>query len=163
MEGSLCHPVIEVRVLAIPCWLGKRHVTSKNLRALEAQWVRACRVPAGPNLNRVKRSFGCAQRRALQQGWCIYKGRVLLPQDLRAEAPPSRPMTYTSSQLAQHKPEGRRASVFSWNVGGLTSARYSEFMHWAYEQQFGITMLQGTLWKEESTWTAYGVVHVSSQ
>ena len=57
---------------------------------------------------------------------------------------------------------GKRAAVFSWNTGGLTSPACVEFMHWAHTQQLDIILLQGTLWRDESTWSAYGLHIIQS-
>ena len=130
----LCLLVVEVRVPTFPCRWEVNQATSCFSSKHNGQG-RAGPFGTTPQPV-VKRSLLRARRRAHQHGWCVYKGRTLLP-----------------SQLP---------SIFSWNTGGLTSAGYSAFMHWASDQQLDIIMLQGTLWKEGRTRTAFGYHVVQS-
>ena len=105
-----------------------------------------------------KRGLRRAHHRAQCHGWTTYKGRVLTSQELPHQEGPKAKHEglWTPPPPPRRGREGRRTSIFSWNVGGLTAGEYHEVCTWLAEQQIGIALLQGIQWKDERTWTAYG-------
>ena len=47
---------------------------------------------------------------------------------------------------------GRRATVVSWNAGGLTTELYRQMLHWLDQTKVDIILIQGTRWKDDRTW-----------
>ena len=57
---------------------------------------------------------------------------------------------------AQPPAKGKRASLLTWNCGGLTSEIYNDFISWLMVKQIDIAVLQSTRWKGERTWCSHG-------
>ena len=99
-----------------------------------------------------KRSFKRALRRAQTYGWTTYKGQILSQKvidpmpSMVNKVPPPQPTSRT----------GRRATILTWNAGGLTTELYHELMQWGQSNQIDIMMVQSTRWREDKTWSAYG-------
>ena len=103
-----------------------------------------------------KRSLRRAHRRAEKSGWAFYKGHLLTS----AQIDQAVETGHINLTALQHPPRARhpgpRASIFSWNTGGLSSESYRDLMHWLEIQQIDIVLLQGTRWKGERLWQAHG-------
>ena len=60
------------------------------------------------------------------------------------------------------KPTSRRAAMFTWNAGGLTSEIYQELLAWLQLQHIDFAVIQGTRWRGERTWRASGYSIIQS-
>ena len=105
-----------------------------------------------------KRSLQRARRRAQQDGWAFYKGRLLSMAELGGPSTRSvigKPCP-RAMMPAQPPAKGKRASLLTWNCGGLTSEIYNDFISWLMVKQIDIAVLQSTRWKGERTWCSHG-------
>ena len=111
----------------------------------------------------VKRSLLRARKRAMQHGWTFYRGQLLSLRDLGG--PLDAPAPMMPRPKACHAPslaKGRRASLMTWNAGGLTSEIYNELVIWMQSQQLDVVLVQGTKWKGERTWKSHGYSFIQS-
>ena len=105
-----------------------------------------------------KRSFRRALQRANQFGWAVHKGHVITATKHVTPVAPSQP-AYNPMPRGRR---GKRATVLSWNTGGLTTELYQQFVHWATSMQIDILLLQATRWKDDRTWSSHGYHFVQS-
>ena len=106
----------------------------------------------------VKRSLRRARNRAQRDGWTFYRGRLLTISQLggtstdRALGPSRKQITPPTWPLTRT----RRASVFSWNAGGMTTECYQELLTWLQLKQIDMTCIQDVRWTGDRTWRAGG-------
>eukprot|EP00438_Fugacium_kawagutii_P020881 Skav228301 [mRNA] locus=scaffold209:323073:334141:- [translate_table: standard] len=62
------------------------------------------------------------------------------------------PWKSQSSQSNRHSAPTRRLSVLHWNPGGLSSARFREFVAWCGYQKLDLVCLSETRWHFEAEW-----------
>ena len=97
----------------------------------------------------VKRSLLRAQKRARREGWTFYKGNLLSLKELGglADAPPTRHRQRGAPPCLPTSKCFRRASMVTWNAGGLTSSTYQELLLWLTSQCVDIAVIQGARWR----------------
>ena len=108
----------------------------------------------------VKKTFRRARFRARRDGWTFYRGQMLsLPQLGRCAAP-----AYATPKphMMMPKKKTKRASVLTWNAGGLTSEIYNDLVAWLHTQGTDIALIQGTRWSGERTWRTCGFSVIQS-
>ena len=117
-------------------------------------------VPLGakfPPHSAVKRSFRRAIKRAQMHGWAVHRGHLI-------QAPGSdqseQPQEHAPTRMPPKGRLGRRASILSWNAGGLTTELYQQLLAWAAERMIDILLIQGTRWKDDRTWKSHGYMFV---
>ena len=115
----------------------------------------------------VKRSLQRALGRATREGWTFYKGQLLtLPKISARVMQGSAPMPSMGFRTqCMPKPKSKRAALFTWNAGGLTSEIYNDLLAWLQMQQIDFAAIQGTRWHGERTWQAagYSIIQSGSQ
>ena len=111
----------------------------------------------------VKRSYRRALARARHAGWTFYRGQLLTLPKLGAPEP-CQPLQFPRPHPGQLLPKAssRRASVVTWNAGGLTTEVYHDMLAWLCSQKVDIALLQGTRWREERTWRTHGYSIIQS-
>ena len=134
------------------------HITSPSLPPKVHGLGKAVSFGTSPPQQAVKRSLLRAKRRAQREGWTFYKGQLLTLIALGGlDAPPHAPRQAHRPGLALLPPRcSRRASMISWNAGGLTTEVYQELLLWLNSQCVDIALIQGTRWKGERIWRARG-------
>ena len=115
-----------------------------------------------------KRSYKRALNRALTQGVVWYHGKLMTARDLGA----TRPSIKTSQDDLQNAPTPqrtnkrrgteKRTSIFSWNSGGLSSARFQCLIEWLSTTTFDICCIQETHWCFTNEWTSEGFLFIHS-
>lgn len=106
-----------------------------------------------------KRSRIRAYRRACIHGFAWYRGQCVTPHAFQDLGPPARYLQSIPSLVAPpkckpnlaHAPQSRIV-VLQWNPGGLSSARYREFLSWCTLQKIDLVCLSETRWPFESEW-----------
>ena len=108
-----------------------------------------------------KRSYQKAQRKALRDGTCYYRGKQLSPAQLGCL--PSAPDTehHNPSQFVKpvarvrqgQKARATRLSYLSWNVGGLSRGLLDDIVSYMWEHQISISLLQETRWSSTREFT----------
>eukprot|EP00438_Fugacium_kawagutii_P002371 Skav201000 [mRNA] locus=scaffold991:190724:199563:+ [translate_table: standard] len=104
-----------------------------------------------------KRSINRAYRRAHEIGFTWFRNRLMTPMDFDLQfqlphkpVPPAVVRTKTF-QIPSHRPH-RRISALVWNPGGISSARYHEFLAWITQQPSDIIILPETRWRITNQW-----------
>ena len=112
----------------------------------------------------VKRSLLRVRKRAQPNGWTFYKGKLLSLRDLGGQHEErTHPPASVQTGFVPPPPGGRRASLMTWNAGGLTSEIYTELVLWLRSQQVDIAMVQGTRWRGERTWRSHKYSFIQSR
>lgn len=52
----------------------------------------------------------------------------------------------------------------SWNIGGMSTEKYDQVVHWLGKNSVQVALLQETHWYQTAEWTCdkYHVIHTSS-
>ena len=121
--------------------------------------------------NLARNLFQKAQRRALRDGKCWYRGKYLTPVQLGCtlgpdeSLPQSLPVRKRSSPKPGQKSRAKRLSYLSWNVGGLSTTMLDEVVQYMHARSYDLALLQETRWRVTREWLShvqdetYAVVH----
>ena len=97
-----------------------------------------------------KRSLKRAYKRAQKEGFAWYKGRILLPTVVQPSKTPGVP---TSEMFSQRMKKSPRISILSWNIGGMSTAKYDQVINWLHQSSVDVALLQETHWYQTDEWT----------
>ena len=115
-----------------------------------------------------KRSYKRALNKAHIQGVVWYHGKLMTARELGATRPPINAfqddLQYTSAPRRTNNRRGsnKRTSIFSWNSGGLSSARYQCLIEWLSTTSFDICCIQEAHWCFTNEWTSDGFLFIHS-
>ena len=120
--------------------------------------------------NARKRAFCRAQRRALEHGQTMYRGRLHSIQSLQGMRVPAPPTSARGCLMSAVRPDAKRPQprlrVATWNMGGCTSDAYDVLCDWLTQQTtLDALFIQEThfgMGKQAAQWSIEGWTFISS-
>ena len=112
---------------------------------------------------RLKRSFRRAKTRAIRNGYCWYRGKLLDRTHLNVSPVPELPDAPVRSRPSRpSQPDLRtRVHTTAWNSTGLASWKLDELRCWLADQPFQVVLLTETRWQHDREWTEDGWTHIA--
>ena len=109
------------------------------------------------------RSFRRAKTRAIRNGYCWYRGKLLDRTHLNVSPAPELPAAPVRSRPSRpSQPDLRtRVHTIAWNSTGLASWKLDELRCWLADQPFQVVLLTETRWQHDREWTEDGWTHTA--
>ena len=123
----------------------------------------SARVLGDMSVRTRKRSFKRASRRAVRDGFAVYRGQRLTREMILAQAsqqflgtdrPTTMPKSVRTKRLSPgQSTRAKRIQVFNWNSGGLSGDSYDTLLSLLERMQILVAQIQETHWSFSSTWS----------
>ena len=112
---------------------------------------------------RLKRSFRRAKTRAVRNGYCWYRGKLLDRTQLSCSPVPEPPVTPVRTRPPRPSQPNLRTRIhaLAWNSTGLASWKLDELRCWLADQPFQVVLLTETRWQYDREWIEGGWIHIA--
>ena len=123
------------------------------------------RLVSGPSNTQTvrKRSYIRALRRARRFGFTWYRDQLLTSNFANdcSNQPSTSPHPSSMPPSSTYRTKRSRMKIFSWNIGGLSPARWDLFQQWLQEQDLDFVSIQESHWPFSRSWTIqhFHVIH----